>query len=193
MFAGIALFYVFCTGVGFIFALLGAVFGELHSFGEGGVDSINVEHSDADIVRLSDSEMPDASIFNTITISTFIGFFGISGLIGVWVFGLGPVGSLIFAFPTALIIAIGQFVLYVKYFVKAQSSSEATLADIIGKTAEVITTIPEGKIGEIAYIVKDTRYTAPAKASDDLSINSGTQVVVLEFKNNIAIVQPFEA
>ena len=205
MFSGISLFYFACLVVGFLFALIGAIFGELGGGGDVDADvgghefdfghDLDVSHeglgeSHALDVGTGDAgEMPGANIVNTITVSTFVGFFGLSGLFAVWVLNMSPLPSLALSAPTAVLIAAGQFALYVKVFVRAQGSSEATMTETLGCEAEVITPIPADHVGEIAYVIKGTRYTAPAASADKEDIPKGTRVQVVNIRGTTFVVR----
>ncbi|MCX8052642.1 MAG: NfeD family protein [Armatimonadetes bacterium] len=219
--SAIAIFYFACFAFGFIFALLGAIFGELggHFHAElGGQDAGIGEHGvdlgghTADIGAHSleaghevgmhgpvmadgpdvDHAMPSANVFNTITIATFLSFFGLAGLVSIWIFHMPAILSLIFSLPMALLIAAGQFALWVKVFVKAQASSEATLSEILGSEAEVAATIPGDRVGQINYTIRGTRFTAPAVSSDGTDIPRGTRVVIVNIKGNTLVVRPIQ-
>lgn len=212
---GIAIFYFICLVVGFLFALVGAIFGEL---GHGGMDagghelslghhSIEVGDHNLDFGHDVDAshdmvagghsvgmehagQMPEVSFFNAITISVLTAFFGLSGLFAVYVLRMSALPSLAFALPVGLAIAVGQFLMYVKLFVQAQASSEATMAEVLGCEAEVITSIPADKVGEIAYVVKGTRYTSPAISADAEEVPKGTRVRVVNIKGTTLVVRP---
>lgn len=196
-FSGIAIFYLICLGTGFLFALLGAIFGELaghgfefgHDVDAGGGPELGGH--EFDVASPDGMDMPGASFFNMITLSTFVAFFGLSGLMGLWVLRLSPLQSLVMALPIALAVAAAQFALYVKLFIKAQASSEATMSEILGCEAEVITTIPAVGMGEIAYVIKGTRYTGAAASSDEVEITRGTRVHVVNIRSNTLVVRPF--
>ena len=214
MLTGIALFYLVCLGVGFLFALLGAIFGEIagyfhfdlgghhidlgHGLGEhgavvghevGGGHAAEMGH-EAYAMPGAEQQMPGASLFNTITVSTFLAFFGIAGLGGVWGLQLRPLASVAFALPTAMLIAGGQFALFVKVFVKAQASSEATMSDVLGCEADVLTSIPADRMGQISYVIKGSRYNVPAVSEDGKDIARGTRVYVVNVKGNAFVVRP---
>jgi membrane-bound ClpP family serine protease len=89
-----------------------------------------------------------------------------------------------------ILLGAAQFLLYVNVFIKAQGSSEATMSEILGCEAEVITTIPEGRVGEIAYVIKGSRYNAPASSADGEEILRGTRVYVVNLKANTFVVRP---
>ena len=213
--SAIAIFYAACLAFGFLFALLGAIFGELgghfhadfgghhvelghgggfdHGLGHGmetghgvGVGSHEVAGGGID----ADQNMPGANFFNTITMSTFLAFFGLSGLITVWVFHLPAAISLLLAFPLSVVIAAGQFLLWMNLFVKAQASSEATMFEVLGCEADVISSIPGDRVGEISYIIRGSRFTAPAVSSDKEDIPRGAKVQIVNINGTTLIVKP---
>ena len=63
-------------------------------------------------------------------------------------------------------------------FSHTQSSSESHVAQLIGTEANVITPIPENGVGEIAYVVGGTRYTAPARAENGAAVANGQTVKI---------------
>lgn len=208
MWTGITLLYLACTVLGFIFALIGAIFGEISSHGGlesagsevghevdggGGIDAGHEMEIGSHTVGMEMGDhggMPEASVFNTITIATFVAFFGLSGLLATLVFGLSTLPSLMFALPTAMLVATVEFLLYVKVFIRSQASSEATMFETLGCEADVITTIPADRVGEISYIIKGCRYTAPAASADNTDIPRGTRVRVVNLRGNVYVVRP---
>lgn len=204
--SGIALFYFACLVFGFLSAFFGIIFGEIsgHGFGHGGIDH-GIGHGgfghSADIHGIhtaghefaggdSGSNMPGASVMNSITIATFVGFLGISGLVSVWWLKLGAFASVLFSLPASIVIAAIEFYLYVKLFVYAQASSEATMDDVLGCEAVVISSIPGDRVGEISYVVKGSRFTAPAASEDGEEISRGTKVRVINIRGATLIVKP---
>lgn len=202
--SGIAIFYFICLTFGFLFALIGAVFGEFLGHGDVGAGGHDVDlgHDidtsaglDADGHALDAlaghaGEMPGTSVLNSLTISTFAAFFGLIGLIMVWALKMDALPSLAISLPAAVVVAAFQFVLYVRIFIEAQGTSEATMSEILGSEADVITTVPGDRVGEIAYVIKGTRYTAPAISADGESIPRGTRVHVVNVKGNMFVVRP---
>ena len=70
------------------------------------------------------------------------------------------------------------FVLFNAIFSRTQSSSESRIGSVVGQTASVITPIPVGGVGEIAYVQGGTRYTAPAREEDEKSVGNGRTVKI---------------
>jgi membrane protein implicated in regulation of membrane protease activity len=63
-------------------------------------------------------------------------------------------------------------------FNKTQSSSEGHVGTLIGRTATVITPIPASGVGEIAYVQGGSRYTAPAREQNGVSVANGQTVKI---------------
>lgn len=205
--------YIACLAIGFIYALIGAIFGELGSHGDvavgdhgmdigghdfdagdhGGLDFGDHDVAIGDHANLSYAEIHGLHVspLNTITIATFVGSFGAMGLIAQWGLKLAPLASLAFAIPMAVLAAGIQFYLYSKILIGSSASSEATMADIAKCTAEVITPIPEGGIGEIAYNIKGVRYTAPARSVEGGSVPRGGRVRIVRSAAGVMQVREF--
>ena len=50
------------------------------------------------------------------------------------------------------------------------------MASLAGQVASIISPIPAGGVGEIAYVQGGSRYSAPARAEGDLPIAAGQSV-----------------
>ena len=77
-----------------------------------------------------------------------------------------------------------------KVFAAVQSSSEVKVAGLIGTTAEVISPIPEGGVGEIAYVAEGTRLSAPARTPDGRPVARGTRVKIVRIAGSEYFVKP---
>ena len=181
---------------------MGAVFGGFAGHGGLGGHGVEIAHgthiggghaAEAHVTGADSgtaSHMPGASVFNAMTVSTFVAFFGGGGLIAMKLLGLGPLWSVAAALPIALIIAAGQFLLFVHVFVQAQASSEAMRADLVGCEAGVITSISAGRTGQICYVLNGSRFTAPALSVDGRSIKRGARVRIAEVRGATTVVEP---
>jgi membrane protein implicated in regulation of membrane protease activity len=78
----------------------------------------------------------------------------------------------------ALIIAGALYKILSAIFSHTQGSSESHVAALVGTEASVITPIPEHGVGEIAYVVGGSRYTAPARMDNGLAIGGGRSVKI---------------
>jgi membrane protein implicated in regulation of membrane protease activity len=77
-----------------------------------------------------------------------------------------------------LAVAALLFVFLRAVFSHTQSSSESKVAALIGSEANVITPISENGVGEIAYVVGGTRYSAPARAENNVAVANGKTVKI---------------
>jgi membrane protein implicated in regulation of membrane protease activity len=111
-----------------------------------------------------------------ITIFSFLGGFGGGGLIGHYV-GLTAWGTLFIALPVGFLVAFGIY--YIMMVInRTNISSEARATEAVGVTAEIITPIVEDGTGEIAYVSRGSRYSAPARSIDAKSIGRGRAVKI---------------
>ena len=166
------LVYLFCLVVGFVFLLGSAVFG--HLFGDHGHVAGSGGHAEA---GADSSDSPGISVLSPIVMAAFVTAFGAFGLVMTQFEATkSPLLSAPLAFVGAAIIASVLVGLLGKLMRAADSSSESQVATLIGHIATVITPIPGGGVGEIAYVQGGTRYTAPAREEGGLPIPSGCAV-----------------
>lgn len=166
------LVYLFCLVVGFVFVLGSAILGHLggdhgHVGGSGGHAEAGADSSDA----------PGVSLFSPIVMAAFVAAFGAFGLIFMQFEATkSPVVSASLSIVCALLVA-GSLVGVLRKLVRASdSSSESQVATLAGQVATVITPIPAGGVGEIAYVQAGTRYTAPAREETGAAISNGSEV-----------------
>jgi len=111
-----------------------------------------------------------------ITIFSFVGGFGGGGLIGHFI-GLAAWGTLLIALPVGFLVAFGIY--YVMMVInRTNVSSEARATEAVGSTGEIITPIVEEGTGEVAYVSRGSRYSAPARSIDGKSIGRGRAVKI---------------
>lgn len=89
-----------------------------------------------------------------------------------------PMISAPLALLGAFIVAYVLVVILQKIVSAADCSSESQVATLIGHVATVISPIPKGGVGEIAYVQAGTRYTAPARNEAEKSVGVGTTVTI---------------
>jgi len=167
--------YLLCLVVGLVFTLLSVLFG--HFFGGHG-DHVGGSGGHAE-AGADNSDMPGISIFSPTIIASFITAFGAFGL----AFSeFEPTKKVIISAPLSMVSAImvaGAMYLFLgTIFRHTQSSSESHIAQLQGTTASVASPIPENGVGEIAYVVSGTRYTAPARSENGAAIASGKLVTI---------------
>ena len=179
------LIYSICFGVGLVFTLFSAVFG--HSFGGGHDVHVDVGHAEAghaDTGGHADADggqgMPGLSAFSPTVIASFITSAGGLGMIFSKIELTKPLWiSLPLSLIGGFIIAAGVLFVFNAIFNQVQSSSESRVASLIGHCATIITPIPAGGVGEIAYVQAGTRYTAPARASENGALDKGKTVYIV--------------
>lgn len=165
--------YGICLVFGLMFTLVSAFLGHLF----GGHDSIGAGgHADAGF----DSDgVPGITFFSPTVLASFITAFGAFGLIfseihatsSVWLHA--PI-----SFIAALSVSIFVLWLMNKIFRGTEGSSEGQVAKLIGRTAAIVTPIPENGVGEISYTQGGSRYSAPARAEKGGTIPNGRTVKI---------------
>jgi membrane protein implicated in regulation of membrane protease activity len=178
-----AYIYFICLVVGFVFVLGTVVFGHVlgggHEFGHADMGHVEGAGGHAE-AGLDNSDMPGVSPFSPMLIACFVTAFGALGIIfyqipathSAWISGpLSLAGAFLIA-ATVLWVLRGVFR-------ATQGSSESRVADVIGLEAEVITPIPEKGVGEIAYVQKGARYSAPAREQTGAPVANGQPVKIV--------------
>ena len=167
--------YAICLVVGLVFTLVSVTIG--HFFGGHG-DHVGGSGGHAE-AGADNSDMPGISIFSPTIIASFITAFGGFGLI----FSEFQVTkryevSAPLAALSALAIAWILYSFLGAVFRHTQSSSESHVARLAGTEASVVSPIPENGVGEIAYVVGGTRYTAPARTENGGAVGNGKLVKI---------------
>lgn len=72
---------------------------------------------------------------------------------------------------------------------RMEHTSSHDKQSLIGSTARVVLTIPQGGYGKIKYNVTGSFVTSPAKSEDGTTINKDTDVVISYIKNNAYYVR----
>jgi len=127
-------------------------------------------------------------LLNPVIIATFFSGFGGFGLLGTRLFHLPTAVSVLVAVPAGALLASGFFFLYNRVAVAAETNGTVTWQDLRGARAEVITPIPEHGLGEIMYVARGARGSAPARSIDGIAIARETKVTILKMIDGVAIV-----
>ena len=167
------LLYGICLAVGLIFTLVSAVAGHFFGTDHGG-DVGTGGHAEA---GFDSSGLPGISFFSPTVLACFVTAFGACGIIlsrveatrSVWV--SAPLAAM-----AASVIAFLVFLLFNTMFRKTQGSSESRVSSLVGQAASVVGPIPEGGMGEIAYVQGGSRYTAPARTTNGKAVSAGKPV-----------------
>jgi len=137
---------------------------------------------------VSGESMPTMSPLSPVTIATFATAFGGTGMV---LDRIGLPGFLGVLASTAAggMIAAAVFYLFYRVFRITQSTSGVSARQAIGREAEVIVTIPEKGVGEIAYVLGGRRFNAPARTEDGSGLHSRSLVVILGRTGAVLVVR----
>lgn len=170
------LIYAVCFGVGLVFALFSVIFGHLGHSGEAGLDHGGVDQGHAE-AGFGTHDMPGFEPVGPTTIATFVTAFGGIGMVLNHSDSMHRFSGFLAAcgaFAIAAVVGWG----FAMAFRWAQGSSEGRVAQLSGTTATVITPIPAGSVGEIAYVQSGTRYSAPARSENGAALANGATVKI---------------
>ena len=128
------------------------------------------------------------SPFKPMIIATFLTIFGGIGLL------LSPHWLWIFSVPMALLAGfLSAFLLFRLVYVplhKLQSKGVVEKQGLVGLTATITESIPEGGFGKIKYVTADgNSYSAPAKSEDGNALPRGTDVQIMYIERNAFFVK----
>jgi hypothetical protein len=175
----IGLFYVALLVVGLAYALVSGALGWLADLGHGDL------HGDAGGHDGAGGPHPISGT----TVATFITGFGGGGVIGHYGLDWPLLGGLGLALGTGLAVAAAAFGVLELIFKQTQAGSEFAVEQMVGRDAEVITPIPQGGIGEVAYSVKGQREVAAARSTDGLAIARGQLAVIARVSGSTVYVE----
>jgi hypothetical protein len=83
------------------------------------------------------------------------------------------------------LVAYGFF----KVMQATQASSHARAGEELGFEAEVTVAIPNGGLGEIAYVVRGSRFNSPARSVDGKELPAGLKVKIVDKNETTYLVQ----
>ncbi len=126
--------------------------------------------------------------FSPLALAALFGSLGAYGLIARFGFGTGDGASLAISLPAALVTS--YLVTYGAWRLVSSStgSSQIRLADLPGARAEVLTPIPAGGLGEVAVLVGNQRFNAPAREVRGREVGRGQVVTVREVAGATLVV-----
>jgi len=167
--------YIACLTLGLVFTIITAVMG--HFFGGHDVHGGDVGTGGHAEAGYDHTGIPGISFFSPTVLACFVTAFGATGIIltkieatkSLWI--SAPISAV-----AGLLMATVTFFLFNYMFKRTTSSSEAKVAQLIGRVASIITPIPANGVGEIAYVQGGARYTAPARAEGGIPVPAGKPV-----------------
>lgn len=178
----IGIVYLGLLLMGIVYAVLATVMGWFADIGGGDV------HVDAS----GHFDVGHASPLSGPVVATFITGVGGGGGVAHYLLGWTILPGILAATGTGLVMAAAAFLVLELLFSKTQGGAEFAATEASGREAEVITAIPEGGVGEIAFLVRGQRETAPARAVDGQAIAKGRTVVIERMMGATATVRPKE-
>ncbi len=131
------------------------------------------------------------SLLSPMTMSLFLMFFGVVGYFSLKLF---PAISFISLIPALLagIIAVKVFKRLISLMMsKLSGATQISEWAAVGQEAEVLSTIKNGNVGEISYIVGNKLHNGIARCSDkEIHIEKGSKVIITDLDGSTAIVEP---
>ena len=197
-------FFLFALGVGY--ALIAAVMGGLSHVDVPGIDidipGIDLHPGEPDIHLdlpfhhdiSHDVDHPEVGLspLSPIIIATFITTFGGTGLVVNTVTFLSPVLGLLISTASGLGLSGVMFLLYTRVLMEVQGSSEVRAGELVGRSAETTTPIPEGQVGEVVLVARGARVRHPARSANGQAISRGATVEIVEEAGNLVLVRAKE-
>jgi hypothetical protein len=204
---GLTLIYLALLGVGVIYALVILMGGAAHSFHLPGVHlpgldvhvgghdiPIHVETTHGGAVGGPDATVDTPKVglpsLSPVTVSSFVTAFGGCGLIALGLFNTSPQVSLVWAAVGGLVLAVIAHFAFGYFLIAPQGSSDVRITDIVGAVGEVVTPIPAGSVGEVAFVAQGGRVSYPAKSASGVAIARGTTVVIEKIVSGVVVVRP---
>jgi hypothetical protein len=149
-----------------------------HDIGVHDVGVHDLGHDTAEAVGIS-----------TLAIASAISAFGAFGIASRALFHLSDGVSLLVALAGGLVIG-GLAQAFFIYILVPTATTTFKADSLIGHSAEVITAIPEDKLGQIALVASGSRVTFGARASDGSAVERGTTVTIEKIVGGVAYVSP---
>ncbi len=143
----------------------------------------DVTHDTGQIVDATDERRRAFSAFSPTIVSSFMAGFGVVGLVLQRGYQWDQ-GSLLPAAGGGLVFAYVLMAVFNKLAAAASGSSHAMVRELIGAQAEVTTPIGADAPGEIAYVVKGSRFSRSALSADGQAIGRGQKVTIEAIEGN---------
>ena len=136
------------------------------------------------------STEPAISPFSPQVISMILISFGATGIICHEAFGMQDAKSLIPSGGAGVLMGAATYLVFYVIIRKFQGSSSPSFGETVGIEAEALTPIPFDGVGEIAYVVRSSRFTARAKSLTSETIPNHAAVKIVKWVGNTAHVEP---
>jgi hypothetical protein len=145
-----------------------------------------------------DVDVDSDGIFDFVSISPFaLAMFGaIFGMVGLmtrlWL-DMEPIPSILWSAGAGIIIGAAAQAFFIYILSPSKSSHFSLTDDAVGREAEVIITIPDNGLGQIAFNNVSGRVTLGARSSSGLVIHIGSLVTIEKIVGRVAFVRPYSA
>ena len=126
--------------------------------------------------------------FSPVALATLFGALGGWGLILRHGARVSDATSLVIAIPLAVATAYAVTYAAWRMVTASRGSISYRMTDLIGASAEVLTPIPAGGIGEVAALVGAQRHSGPARERDGREVPRGTVVKVVQVVGGTLLV-----
>lgn len=177
----VGIVYIGLLVLGVTYALVSGALGWLSDLGDGGDIHVDATgHLDAG----------HAHPVSGTTVATFITGFGGGGIVGHYLLRWTLLPGLVLATTCGIALAGAAYLVLELIFRQTQSGSEYAVSEAIGREVEVITAIPAGGTGEVAYIVRGQREIAPARLPDGGALARGRVAVIDKVMGHTVYVRP---
>ncbi|MFM1653710.1 NfeD family protein [Brevibacillus sp. B_LB10_24] len=162
--------FLVCVGIGLIYACINLLFGDTTS---------HVPHFEVPLLQ-------PLSLMSGLT-----SFGGCGYLLYRWT-ALSLPSVFLGAAAAGIAITVISYFIWVKPMKDAEVSTGYSLQQLTGKIGEVLTAIPENGLGEVVIPMITGTTNHMAASMDQVSIPEGTRVVVVEVKDHVLYVVPFQ-
>jgi membrane protein implicated in regulation of membrane protease activity len=176
----IGVLYVGLLGLGVVYAILSGALGWLADLGDGDIHLDASGHLDAGHPH---------PLSGTI-VATFLTGFGGGGVMAHYILRWSLLPGLVLATGTGLALGAAAFGILEVIFKHTQAGSEFVPGEATGREGEVITPIPEGGMGEVAYVMRGQRESAPARSASAVAVPKGTLVLIEKVSGSTLYVRP---
>jgi len=175
------------AAIGFLFLAISLIFGELF---EHGADFDHNVDMDTDH-EVGGHEHGGPSFLSTRVLSVFVTAFGGFGAISIYV-GLGVLPSSLFGLMGGL--GLGWVVyVFARFLYSQQASSDITISDLLGQTANVTVAIPRGGFGQVRCVLGESQIEKIAHSQDGSEIPFNTLVRIEGIQADSVVVRKVEA
>ena len=179
--------YAICFVVGLLFSVLSFAMSAGHLHLPGGLHMHGGAH-----MRGGGGGARGPSFFNAGTLAAFLAWFGGTGYLLTRYSNLWALLALVLAAVAGLIGAAVVFWFLFKILMADDRPLDPADYDMIGVLGRISSPIREGGVGEMIFSQEGVRRAAAVRSETGTAIARGTEVVVTQYKNGIAYVQPWE-